>query len=146
MQDLCQSAKRGWPVLGICNGFQILCEAGLLEGTLLVNHSQLFIDKWVTLKLSHPCLAWGGDRVKKTVCIPIAHQQGAFYCAPSQLKKLEDQGQIWWKYKSNVNGSLAHVAGIMNKTKNVAGLMPHPERAMATWMGSSDGCAFFKLN
>ena len=143
IQDLHQFAQQGRPVLGICNGFQILCEAGLLEGTLRVNQSRRFIDEWVALELNHPCPAWGGDKVKKTVHIPIAHKQGAFYCSSDQLKNLEDQGQIWWKYKKNHNGSLAHVAGLMNKAKNVAGLMPHPERAMANWMGSSDGRAFF---
>ena len=143
MQDLRHSAKQGWPILGICNGFQILCEAGLLEGTLLLNHNRRFIDEWVDLELSHPCPAWGGDTPKKTVHIPIAHQQGAFYGSSEQLKRLEDQEQIWWKYKKPINGSLARVAGIMNKSKNVAGLMPHPERAMAGWMGSEDGRAFW---
>ena len=143
MQDIYLSAKQGWPVLGICNGFQILCEAGLLEGVLRLNHSQRFIDEWVGLKLNQPCPAWGGNQVKNTVHIPIAHEQGAFYCSQDQLKKLEDQGQIWWRYKNEINGSLARVAGLMNKEKNVAGLMPHPERAMANWMGSEDGQAFF---
>ena len=143
MQDVCQSAKLGWPVLGICNGFQILCEAGLLDGALCLNHSRRFIDEWVELVLHHPCPAWGGDKVKKTLRIPVAHQQGAFYCSPQQLKILEDQEQIWWKYKNQLNGSVAYVAGLMNKTKNVAGLMPHPERAMASWMGSDDGRALW---
>ena len=143
MQDIAKSAQAGWPVLGICNGFQILCEAGLLEGALHVNKTGRFIDEWVELKLCHPCPVWGASQTKNTVFIPIAHKQGAFYCSEDQMKKLEDREQIWWKYKNNPNGSKAHVAGLMNKTKNVAGLMPHPERAVAHWMGSEDGRAFF---
>ncbi len=143
MRDIEKAAQAGWPVLGICNGFQILCEAGLLEGTLRVNKTLRFIDEWVELEMGHPCPVWGGSQVKKTVFIPIAHKQGAFYCSEDQMKRLTDQGQIWWKYKANPNGSRARVAGLMNKTKNVAGLMPHPERAVAHWMGSEDGRAFF---
>ncbi len=143
MRDIQKAAQAGQPVLGICNGFQILCEVGLLGGTLQINKSLRFIDEWVELELCHSCFAWGGDQVQKTVSIPIAHREGRFYASEDQIKKLEDQEQIWWKYKNNPNGSVKDIAGIMNKKKNVAGLMPHPERAVAEWMGGSAGRAFF---
>ena len=143
MQDIQKAAQAGQPVLGICNGFQILCEAGLLEGTLQINNSLRFIDEWVDLELCHSCSFWGGDRVQEAIRIPIAHREGRFYASEEQIKKLEDQEQIWWKYKDNPNGSVKDIAGIMNEKKNVAGLMPHPERAMAEWMGGTAGRAFF---
>ena len=143
IEDIRLAAKEGRPVLGICNGFQILCEAGLLEGTLRVNKSLCFIDEWVELELYESCPMWGGDKINRTSRIPIAHKEGCFYASEEQIKKLIDQGQIWFKYKSNPNGSLEDIAGIMNEKKNVAGLMPHPERAMAEWMGGTAGIPFF---
>ena len=143
MQDIQKAAQAGQPVLGICNGFQILCEAGLLEGTLQINNSLRFIDEWVELELCHTCSFWGGDRVQEAIRIPIAHREGRFYASDDQIKKLEDQEQIWWKYKDNPNGSVKDIAGIMNEKKNVAGLMPHPERAIEEWMGGTSGRAFF---
>ena len=143
LQDIHTAARQGKPVLGICNGFQILCEAGLLEGTLQINNTLRFIDKWVKLKLCHSCAAWGGDQIAGTFSIPIAHKEGRFYADEEQMKKLKDQGRIWLKYTHNPNGSLENIAGIMNEKKNVAGLMPHPERAMADWMGGTAGRAFF---
>ncbi len=145
MRDIHKAAKQGWPILGICNGFQILCEAGLLEGVLRINKSLRFIDDWVELELCHSCRVWGGDEMAKVVCIPIAHKEGSFYIDSDGVKKLEDRGQIWWRYRNNPNGSVGNIAGIMNEKKNVAGLMPHPERAMAEWMGSSDGALFFNF-
>ena len=143
VRDVQVAAQKGWPVLGICNGFQILCEAGLLEGTLRINKNLRFIDEWMELQLCHSCPAWGGHWMDKEICIPIAHKEGCFYADEEQMKKLEDKEQIWWKYKKNPNGSLEDVAGIMNEKKNVAGLMPHPERAMGEWMGGTAGFSFF---
>lgn len=143
MQDICEAAKKGKPVLGICNGFQILCETGLLEGTLQINNTLRFVDQWVKLQLCHPCPSWGGEQTQKDICLPIAHKEGRFYADKECIKKLEDQGQIWWKYTENPNGSLENIAGIMNEEKNVAGLMPHPERAVEEWMGGIAGRAFF---
>ncbi len=141
LRDIHQAARRGLPVLGICNGFQILCEAGLLKGVLRINNTLRFIDRWVELKLACPCPAWG--KTAKTIRLPIAHKEGCFYAGKEQLKTLKDKGLIWWRYTNNPNGSLENIAGIMNTKKNVAGLMPHPERAVEEWMGGTAGKAFF---
>lgn len=144
IKDLQLAAQKGKPILGICNGFQILCEARLLEGTLQINQNLLFIDEWVELNLCNNFVAWGKGKPKKNIRLPIAHQEGRFYASKDQIKKMEDQNQIWWQYKKNVNGSSNNIAGIMNKKQNVAGLMPHPERAMLNEMGGTDGADFFK--
>ena len=143
MKDICTAVKKGAPVLGICNGFQILCEAGLLEGALRINKNLKFIDKWVHLELCHPCPSWGRENAGENIRLPIAHKEGCFYADEDCIKRLEDQEQIWWKYQDNPNGSKGDIAGIMNKQKNVAGLMPHPERAMEEWMGGTAGRSFF---
>lgn len=143
LQALREAVDKGFPVLGICNGFQILCEAGLLSGTLMVNTNRRFIDRWVELKLCSSCPAWGD--IKKTIRLPIAHAEGCFYADPRQLDELKEKDLIWWQYTTKQkNGSMNNIAGIMNKKKNVAGLMPHPERAAADWMGGADGLLFFK--
>ena len=147
MQDLHKAVQKGFPVLGVCNGFQILCSSRLLEGALQINIHTRFIDEWVELKLSNPCSVWGGGRggkQKKIIKLPVAHAEGRFYAGKKQIKYLEEEGLIWWKYETNINGSVKNIAGIMNKQKNVAGLMPHPERAFAGWMGGSDGLIFFQ--
>lgn len=142
MTSLREFAAKGKPVLGICNGFQILCESGLLPGALMRNDSQRFIDDWATLELAHvnPFFA---SRVKNPVRLPIAHGEGRFYADARTLDEMQAQGQIWWTYKDeNPNGSLLNIAGVMNRQKNVAALMPHPERALFDWMGSEDGSLF----
>lgn len=147
MESLAEANKKGFPILGICNGFQILCEAGFLPGVLVRNKNRKFIDDWVTLELANPCLAWGstsrGDVSSKTIKLPIAHGEGNFYIEDDGLKKIQDRGQVWWMYKDNPNGSLADIAGLMNEKKNVAAMMPHPERAIYNWMGSQDGREIF---
>lgn len=147
MKSVREASARGVPVLGVCNGFQILCEAGLLPGVLIRNRGLRFIDDWVELKLesSHPHfgrMMKSGQKAK----LPIAHADGRFYVEDEDLKRLQDRGQIWWTYASeNPNGSIANIAGVMNEQKNVAALMPHPERAMFDWMGGTDGAAFFEI-
>lgn len=142
MDSVREFAEKGYPVMGICNGFQILCEAKLLPGALVKNESLKFIDKWVQLKQHGLCEAFGQkwDKVR----LPIAHGDGRYFISEEQLKILKDNDQIWLTYQKNPNGSVMDIAGVMNVRKNVAGMMPHPERAMASWMGGSDGLAFFE--
>lgn len=137
MKSLSAAAAAGAPVLGICNGFQILCEARLLPGVLVRNESRKFIDKWVTLKPTGktPWLKSSAGPMR----LPIAHGEGRFHSDADALKKLNDKGQIWLKYQDNPNGSLEDIAGVTNERGNVAGLMPHPERAIHDWMGGEDG-------
>ncbi len=140
MKSLSEAAAKGFPVLGICNGFQILCESGLLPGVLVRNEGRKFIDKWVDLKLENsahwsPASTKAGGRIR----LPIAHGEGRFFMEEEGLKKLFDAGQVWWTYSENPNGSLRNVAGVANSSKNVCGLMPHPERAIFDWMGGEDG-------
>lgn len=147
MHSVREAAEYGTPVLGICNGFQILCEAGLLPGALVKNQGLRFIDDWVDLKLanSNPTFARTAANGKKAK-LPIAHADGRFVIADDELKKIQDLGQVWWTYEgTSPNGSTANIAGVMNEKKNVAALMPHPERAMFAWMGGTDGSEFFDV-
>lgn len=143
MKSIREFAKKQKPILGICNGFQILCEAGLLPGALLRNNSLKFKDEWVDLKINQSKTAFSVDsQTDQMIRLPIAHGEGKYYAESETLKKLQDNGQIWLTYKNNPNGSVLDIAGISNETKNVCGLMPHPERALYSWMGSIDGMYF----
>lgn len=141
MQSLKEAADKGFPILGICNGFQILTEARLLPGALVRNESRKFIDKWVSLKLSHPAHWASGLNVGEPIRLPVAHGEGRYYVEGDELKRISDRGQIWMTYSENINGSVEGIAGVSNEKKNVCGMMPHPERAMVDWMGGSDGRA-----
>lgn len=144
MKSVREAATRGVSVLGICNGFQILCEAGLLPGVLTRNKELRFIDDWVELTLRNSQAFFAAKTAVGTkVRLPIAHADGRFHVTEDELKKLQDKRQVWWTYENNPNGSVGDIAGVKNEVGNVAGLMPHPERAMADWMGSRDGFAFF---
>jgi phosphoribosylformylglycinamidine synthase subunit PurQ / glutaminase len=134
MQSVKEVADSGKPVIGICNGFQILCEAGLLPGALIPNEAGLFIDDWVELQ---------SPQNKKAIKLPIAHGDGRYFIQEEEKKKLWDQNQVWWQYKSSPNGSVDKIAGVTNKAGNVKGLMPHPERAYRDWMGGVDGWKFW---
>lgn len=141
MASLTEAAKKGFPILGICNGFQILCEAKLLPGVLVRNEGRRFIDKWVTLRLENKAL-WTNLQPGETVKLPIAHGEGRYYVETEELKALRDHQQVWWSYvEESPNGSIENIAGVSNRAHNVCGLMPHPERAMFDWMGSDDGRA-----
>jgi len=139
MKDIIQAGRQGWPILGICNGFQILCESGLLEGALLPNEEGRFVDELSDLKLENDHPFW---KASPNFSLPIAHGEGRYYAGEDLVKKLQDEGQIWLSYKNNPNGSVLNIAGVFNK--NIAGLMPHPERAVADWMGGEEGLSFFE--
>ncbi len=148
MAQVQQHAQRGGYVMGICNGFQILCEAGLLPGALLHNESRKFICDYVYLT---PGSATRGYPFgKKALKVPIAHGEGSFYCNDETLQQLEDNDQILFYYADpagnitlewNPNGSLQNIAGICNAAGNVFGMMPHPERAADPLLGNTDGRA-----
>lgn len=144
MESLKKADDRGKPIFGVCNGFQILCEAGMLPGALLRNEGQRFIDRMVDLKITNTNSRFGhGLQNGQTVKMPIAHADGRYHVTPDELKKLQDNGQIYCTYMTNPNGSVGDIAGVMNAKKNVVGMMPHPERAIFDWMGSKDGRMFF---
>ncbi len=143
MKSVGEFAKAGKPILGICNGFQILCESGLLPGALIRNESLKFKDEWATLVVQNSKKFFGSQMSEKQeLKLPIAHGDGRYYHTADGLKKLHDQNQVWLKYKNNPNGSLMDIAGIVSESGNVFGLMPHPERAKFDWMGSTDGQYF----
>ncbi len=147
-------ASGGGPVLGICNGFQILCEAGLLPGALMPNAGGHFICRPVRLRVENAATPFTSACAPgQTLTVPIAHGDGNYYCSPAELASLEGHGQVVFRYvdenenpspAANPNGSLANIAGICNPGRNVVGLMPHPERAIETGLGSSDGLAIFQ--
>lgn len=141
MRSVREFAAKGGPVLGICNGFQILVEARLLPGALVRNEGLRFIDEWVDLEPVSKRGYWSKKLTAK-MRLPIAHGEGRFYANENELKTLEDHGQIWLRYQTNLTGSRGGVAGLLNEAGNVAGLMPHPERAIFDWMGGVDGLAF----
>lgn len=153
MTEVIKHANKGGYVFGVCNGFQILTESGLLEGALLHNNNQKFICKNVFLKpvSMDSALTKGLDK-DRTYKIPIAHGEGRFYAANETLKKIQDNDQILFQYCSalgelteedNPNGALLNIAGITNDKKNVFGMMPHPERAADRHLANEDGKALF---
>lgn len=154
MQSVIEHASKGGYVMGICNGFQILCESGLLPGALLRNTNQQFICKNVYLKPDNTNLKITALLSKyKAYKIPIAHGEGRFYADDVTLKKLEENGQVMFRYcdengnvneTSNPNGSLNSIAGICNEGKNVFGMMPHPERCFAEHLHNADGRGIFE--
>jgi len=132
-------AGRGGLVIGVCNGFQVLCESGLLPGALVRNVKQRFICQDVQLEPATRRGPWMAG-VDRTITLPIAHGEGRFVCAPETLKELQDNDQIAFRYASEkVNGSTEAIAGVMNAAGNVLGLMPHPERATRDLVGGTDG-------
>ena len=146
MEAIKDYASKGGKVLGICNGFQILTEAGLLEGALKRNSNLHFISKYHHIKVINNDNSFLQDLNKNDILnIPVAHHDGNFYIDDESLKKLEENNQILLKYCNKngdnqiLNGSCQQIAGISNREKNVFGLMPHPERAMETLLGSDDG-------
>ncbi|MCC5890661.1 MAG: phosphoribosylformylglycinamidine synthase subunit PurQ [Alkalibacterium sp.] len=146
MSEVKRFAEDGKPVFGTCNGFQILVEAGLLPGALQRNKQLHFICKPTELKVANNTTRFTSEYAKdEQLTIPIAHGEGNYYCDDETLKELETNNQIVFTYASeNPNGSVADIAGIINKKGNVLGMMPHPERAVEDLLGSSDGLRFFQ--
>lgn len=145
VNDLVKKANGGLPVAGFCNGFQILCEAGLLPGALLRNKNLKFVCKPQKLKITNGntrfTSAYGGQQ---EVVYPVAHHDGNYYADDATLSKLEKSGRVLFKYVDNPNGSARDIAGICNEDGNVFGMMPHPERAVDPLHGGTDGINFFK--
>lgn len=146
MAEVKKAADAGKPVLGVCNGFQILTEAGLLPGALLRNKNLKFMCRTVQLKVENNNTLFTNQYEQgQIIDIPIAHGEGNYYCDEETLQKLKDNQQIVFTYSGeNPNGSLADIAGIINERGNVLGMMPHPERAVDTLVGGADGLAVFK--
>lgn len=152
MEQVLAHANRGGKVLGVCNGFQILCEAGLLPGALLLNDHQLFNCKNVFIKSENNLAPISKDCVGEPLCIPVAHGEGRYYADAATIEQLEKNNQVIFKYcdaqgmigEGNPNGATNHIAGICNEGRNVFGMMPHPERACSSVLGNTDGLKIFK--
>ncbi|WP_436853561.1 phosphoribosylformylglycinamidine synthase I [Staphylococcus caeli] len=140
-----QLAKAGKPVLGVCNGFQILTEIGLLPGALLHNDSHLFVSRNESLQVVNNQTAFTNlYSENENEVFPVAHGEGHYYCTPEMYQTLEQNNQIILKYVDNPNGSFNDIAGIVNKQGNVCGMMPHPERAIEAILGTDSGVKLFQ--
>ncbi|MCQ6268571.1 phosphoribosylformylglycinamidine synthase subunit PurQ [Fictibacillus sp. WQ 8-8] len=145
MDEVKKAAQAGKPVLGVCNGFQILLETGLLPGAMRRNESLKFICKPETLQVVNAETMFSSSYEQgEEITIPIAHGEGNYYCDEETLKQLEEENRIVFRYKNNPNGSISDIAGIMNERGNVLGMMPHPERAVSSLLGSADGLELFQ--
>jgi phosphoribosylformylglycinamidine synthase subunit PurQ / glutaminase len=145
VQAIVDHAAKGKYVLGICNGFQVLTEIGLLPGALVRNRDLHFICDRVPLKIHQNTAPWTSSYVDNEITLPIAHGEGCYFAEADTLSKLENKQQVLFKYAGeNPNGSLQSIAGICNDQKNVLGMMPHPERAADSTLGSTDGLGIFQ--
>ncbi|MDP4267110.1 MAG: phosphoribosylformylglycinamidine synthase subunit PurQ [Bacteroidota bacterium] len=154
MEEVIAFANKGGYLMGICNGFQILCEAGLVEGALLHNNNQKFICKNIYMKAqTNNTLVTSLIDKSKALKIPIAHGEGRFYASEDVIKKLNDEDRVLFRYCNkegdvidiaNPNGSIENIAGICNKRRNVFGMMPHPERASDEVLSNTDGKIIFE--
>ncbi|MET3944373.1 phosphoribosylformylglycinamidine synthase subunit PurQ [Corynebacterium mucifaciens] len=143
MGAVVEAAKKGMPVLGICNGFQILTEAGLLPGALTRNQGLNFHCVDTYLEVANNATAWTGQ-LGERIYVPAKHGEGRFQAAPETIEALEKEGRVVFRYTDNFNGSINGIAGVTNETGRVVGLMPHPEHAIETLTGpSTDGLDLF---
>ena len=154
MEAVQKFAADGGLVLGICNGFQVLCEAGLLPGALLRNEHLEFRCQWVSLQVENPRTRFSAACAPgQVLSIPISHGEGRYHADPEVLEEMEQRGQVVLRYcdaqgrpipEANPNGSLHNIAGIVNREGNVLGMMPHPERACEALLGGEDGATLFR--
>jgi phosphoribosylformylglycinamidine synthase len=145
MRDVVERAGKGLPVLGICNGFQVLTEAGLLPGALMRNAGLDFVCRDVALTVGESKSTFtAGYAAGETVRVPVAHHDGNYVADPETLDRLEGEGQVAFRYAEPVNGSACDIAGLVNANGNVLGMMPHPERRIEPAHGGSDGRRLFE--
>ena len=144
MKTVIKESKKGKIIIGICNGFQILIESGLLPGALINNSNIKFISKQVTLNIKSSNSVFTKHINCQQLKMPIAHRQGNYIANDKTLNELKNNDQILFEYANNPNGSMLNIAGITNKKRNVLGMMPHPERASEGVLGSSDGKLIFE--
>jgi phosphoribosylformylglycinamidine synthase len=145
MESVIKFAGKGGLVIGICNGFQVLLEAGLLPGAMMRNTNLHFICKYVDLKVDSTATPFSAEYKKgQVIRIPIAHNEGNYYIDDKGLAELKKNDQIVFRYVTNPNGAMDDIAGIVNKERNVLGMMPHPERSSELDLGSEDGLLIFR--
>lgn len=145
MQAVIEAANRGVPVLGVCNGFQVLTESGLLPGALLRNAGMNFVCRDVALTVENSqSLFTSGYAAGQRIVVPVAHHDGNYFADAETLDRLEGDGRVAFRYAEPVNGSARNIAGVLNQAGNVLGMMPHPERMIEAAQGGSDGRALFE--
>lgn len=145
MQAIVKAAQGGVPVLGVCNGFQVLTEAGLLPGALMRNAGIRFVCRTVPLIVANDTSLFTGSYEKgQRIMVPVAHHDGNYFADEATLDRLEGDNRVAFRYAENPNGSARDIAGVLNEKGNVLGMMPHPERAIEAAQGSSDGRALFE--
>lgn len=145
MRAVIEKAQGGTPVLGVCNGFQILCETGLLPGALLRNAGLNFVCRTVSLRVENAqSMFTSAFEQGQFVDFPVAHHDGNYFADEATLDRLEGDGRVAFRYVDNPNGSARDIAGVLNEAGNVLGMMPHPERVISPLLGGTDGATFFK--